>query len=129
MNDKMAKLKLMKIIKELNNGSSVLKLVKHYNLDHRIEWQSLSRLPIEIAEKVKIAKFNEIFFPFKIKNQWQIIELLDKRKKDNRESYYREKATEILFQEYGEQVLKIWMMSLRNSAYIKILYPKLNILN
>lgn len=134
VNDAQAEAKLMRIITALNNGGSFATLAKSNSQDYsdadqggEMGWVSLSQLPVELAQKIKSAKLNEVSSPFKIGNQWQIIEVTGQRQKDDTKAYQQEQATGALFQENAQQALKTWMMSLRDGAYVKILDPELKI--
>jgi len=134
LNDSQAQAKLMRIATALKNGEPFATLAKSNSQDHNdtdqsgdMGWVSLSQLPLELAEKVKSAKLNEVSPPFRIGNQWQMIEVTDQRHRDDTKAYQQEQATQALFQENAQEALKTWMMSLRDSAYVKILHPALKI--
>lgn len=129
-----AKAKLMRIITAINNGQRFSTLARansqnHDNADSGgdMGWVSLQTLPMALAEKIRTSPIDVISQPFQVNNSWQIIKVTAKRKKDNTAAYQEEEATNALFQQNAAQVLKTWMMSLRDSAYVDILNPELKL--
>lgn len=134
VNDDQAQAKLVRIVTALKNGEPFSTLAKSNSQDHNdadqngdVGWVPLSQLSPELAAKVKSAKLNQVSLPFRVGNQWQIIEVTDQRQRNDTKDYQQEQATQALFQENAQEALKTWMMSLHDSAYVKILDPLLKI--
>ncbi|WP_119327703.1 peptidylprolyl isomerase [Cysteiniphilum halobium] len=132
--DSDAKAKLMRILTALDNGQSFSDLAKANsdapdNADNGgdMGWISLNSQPPALAQAIKAAKLNKVSTPFKVNNNWQIIEVLAKRKQDDTANYQKEQAMMALFNENAQQALKTWMLSLRDSAYVEIVDQNLNL--
>ena len=137
--DIQAKIKLVQIMKAFNSDRDLFGIFRKSDLqkkcyispDHQdLEpgWVSLSQLPKKLAQNIRSTRLNEVSLPFKIGNQWQIIEVSDQRQKDGTKIYEQAQATQVLFQENAQKSLKTWISSLRDEAYIKILNSELELI-
>ncbi|MBK2124144.1 peptidylprolyl isomerase [Fangia hongkongensis] len=134
VDNEQAKAKLSRIITAIDNGQSFADAAKANSQNHdnasdggNMGWIDPNTLSPVLASKIKTTKIGKISTPFQVGNQWQIIQVNDKRKEDNTKAYQTEQATNALFQQNAQQALKTWMLSLRDSAYVKILDDKLKL--
>ena len=134
VNDSQAKSKLLRILNSIKNGQKFSTLAKSNSDDlasansgGSLGWKSPTELPEPISAKLKSIKDEVISKPFKVGNSWQIIQVTGVRNKDNTKEYQKRLALNALFQDNAQLVIKTWMMSLRDSAYIKIIDPNLKI--
>jgi len=133
-----AKAKLNRIILGLKAGEtfgdSAEKFSENYdtaNNGGKVGWISmleLNKIAPAVATKLKELKKNQISKPFNAgNNEWQIIMYTDTRMFDDAKAKEEAKAIEALSYQKAEAIYKTWILSLRDSAYIKVLDSALKI--
>lgn len=127
INDENAKNKLISILDQLNHGHSFSELARANFETIDLEsnngdpsWINLKDQPEELARAIQFAKLGEITKPFKVNDSWRVIKVLNQRQEDDTDLYQREQAMSALFNEKAQEILKNWIISLRDSSYIEI---------
>lgn len=72
------------------------------------------------AEKARNLEIGEISEPFKSSEGWHIVEILDRRKRDQTEERRRNRARQALARRKIEEEGEAWLQRLRNEAYVEI---------
>lgn len=72
------------------------------------------------AERLRQLEVGEVSEPFKSSNGWHIVEVLDRRKRDQTEERRRNRARQALARRKIEEEGEIWLRRLRDEAYVEI---------
>jgi peptidyl-prolyl cis-trans isomerase SurA len=132
VSDDQAKSQLERILIDLKNGASFSDLAKSNSQDYdnankggNMGWITLTEVPFKVSKEIEQTAIGKVSQPFKSDDAWQIIKVINQRKKDDTAEYIRQQAANVLFQQKAQQAVKSWMMSLKDNAYIHIINPKL----
>ncbi|WP_353251967.1 peptidylprolyl isomerase [Salinisphaera sp. PC39] len=72
------------------------------------------------AERLRQLEAGEISEPFKSPNGWHIVEVLDRRERDQTEERRRARARQALGRRKVEEEGEVWLRRLRDEAYVEI---------
>lgn len=75
----------------------------------------------DFAKIVRSSKLGVISQPFKTEHGWHILEVIDSRKADRTDDFYRQQAYKQLVNKQAQEESKNWVNGLRKRADIKIL--------
>ncbi|MDA7742074.1 peptidylprolyl isomerase [Francisellaceae bacterium] len=132
VSNEQAKAQLERITNDLKNGVSFSELAKSnsQNYDNAnkggdMGWVTLTTVPFKISKMIETTPAGRYSEPFQVDDTWQIIKVNKERKHNDTETYLKQQAANVLFQQKAQQAVKTWMVSLKNNAYIKILNPQL----
>ena len=85
----------------------------------RTPWSSPSQIPPQITEALGGLKPGQLAQPFKAQDRWQVVRLVDRRRRDDGGKYMRELARRQLIQRKAVDETERWHERLRSAAYIR----------
>jgi peptidyl-prolyl cis-trans isomerase SurA len=127
-----AKEQLSRITQSLDNGKSFAQLARENSQNYSnassggdMGWIATSSSPLALSKAMLQTPVGEFSKPFATQGGWQIIKVNKIRNQDITQQYLQKQAMNVIFQRKAQQAIKTWMNSIKQSAYIKILNPKL----
>lgn len=90
------------------------------NKGGELGWNEPELFNSAFAEKVKSLEIGEISEPFKSPEGWHIVEVLDRRERDQTEERRRNRARQALARRKIEEEGEVWIRRLRDEAYVEI---------
>ncbi len=115
---------ITKISKQIKNGASFTDLARQYSKDPIIKsiWLEKNKLPDLFQQQLLGLKLNEVSMPFKIEQNWRIIEVFAEREIDIHISNIKKQ----LFQAKRNAFFQAWVKTLHTKeVYIDIFENKL----
>lgn len=82
-------------------------------------WKSAADFVPEFAEVLGSLQPGEISEPFRSRFGWHIVQLLDRRSRDNTEGYLRDQAREAILKRKSDEEWELWLRRLRDEAYVE----------
>lgn len=83
-------------------------------------WSEPAAFHPAFAEKLQSLEIDEISEPFKSPEGWHIVEVLDRRERDQTEERRRNRARQALARRKIEEEGEVWIRRLRDEAYVEI---------
>ncbi|MQM39830.1 Chaperone SurA [wastewater metagenome] len=81
-------------------------------------WLGPQEMPPAVRRAVEGMQAGSVSRPFKSRNGWHLIQLVEQRRKDTTEAYRRNQAAEQLRQRKEDEELELWLRQLREEAYV-----------
>ncbi len=89
-----------------------------------LKWSDPGTFVPEFNKVMQALEINELSEPVKTQFGWHLIEVLERREKDQTEDNKRKKAYQILHNRKFEEEAQLWVRELKDQAYIKIIDDK-----
>lgn len=122
-----AKAKLFKLRSDILAGADFAKVAKENSEDigsmlggGDLGWSSPGMFVPEFEATIEQAKVGEISPPFKTQFGWHILQVIERRQEDMTQEVLRRKANNLLTSRRFEDELQMWLLELREDAYIDI---------
>ncbi len=132
MNAAKAKNTLDNILMDLKNGEKFSTLAKAYNQntateasDGKMGWITLDQQSATFKKTLRALSVGQVSKPFQTQAGWQIIQLTDKRRKNDTDTWLRHQAAQALFEQKAKKAVDTWQAQIKGESYIKILIPAL----
>ncbi len=126
MTDAQARAKLEELRKQILAGADFAKLAKEYSQDPGsaskggdLGWLDPGATVPEFQAQFDKLQVGQISQPFKTEFGWHIVQVLGRRQKDETKEYTQNKAYEELYARKSEEILRQWLSTLKDSAYIE----------
>lgn len=120
------------LYQQLKSGKHFAKLAKQYSLDSvsaakggDLGWVNPGELVPEVEKAMSKLPEHQISKPIKSQFGWHLIEVLERKKVNDTESFKRQQVRMFLQQRKFVEAVQNWQQHMRTSAYIKILDKKL----
>lgn len=131
-NDAEAKKRLLDIKERIANGESFATLAKS-NSDDTVTalkggdlgWVEPGALVPPFEKAMNELAINEVSEPIQTQFGWHIIQVLDRKQKDNSEDFKRNQVKEEIRKRKIEEETELWLRRLRDEAYVEIHMDKL----
>jgi peptidyl-prolyl cis-trans isomerase SurA len=127
MDDAAARNKLLELKQRLDNGEDFAELAKAHSDDKAnaakggdLGWSSPGEMVPQFEEMLDRLKPGQISEPFQTRFGWHIVQVLERRKHDDTEQYYRNQARKQLFERKAAEEEELWLRRLRDEAYVEI---------
>ncbi len=127
IDDAEAKRRLELIKQRLAKGEDFATLARAYSDDTSsalkggdLGWITPEVVVPSFAAAMKSLEPGEISEPVQTPFGWHIIEVLERKNRDDTLEYRKKKAREILVQRKTEEETELWLRKLRNEAYVEI---------
>jgi len=121
-----ARLKLVEVKKQLDNGADFAKLAKEFSQDPGsknnggdLGWATEGSFVPRFTEVMNSLQDGQISEPFKSQFGWHIIQLLGRREQDETEQRVRQKAEIAIQNRKADEELQLWMRRVRDEAYVE----------
>ncbi len=85
----------------------------------RTPWSPPEQLPPELAEALRGLEPGQLAEPFQAQDRWQLVRLVDRRRRDDGDKRLRELARRQLIQRKAADETQRWQERLRSAAYIR----------
>lgn len=85
-----------------------------------LAWFGPGMMTAGFENVVQSLQVGELSEPFRSRNGWHIVELLDRRVRDNTEEAMRNRAREIVFRRKLEAETELWLRRLLEEAYVEV---------
>lgn len=126
-----AQQKLERLADELlNAGADFAQLARSYSEDTlsaseggNIGWKNPGDFPPEFEEVLNDLAIDELSQPFKTRFGWHLLQVEERRERDNTEAALRNKATQQIRNRKVEENLQMWLRQIRDEAYIEYRLP------
>ena len=123
--------KLMRLADEiLKADADFAQLARSYSEDTisaseggEIGWKNPGDFPPEFEEILNELAIDELSQPFKTRFGWHLLQVQERRERDNTEAAQRNKATQQIRNRKVEESLQIWLRQLRDEAYVEYRLP------
>lgn len=123
--------KLMRLADEiLKADADFAQLARSYSEDTisaseggEIGWKNPGDFPPEFEEVLNELAIDELSQPFKTRFGWHLLQVQERRERDNTEAAQRNKATQQIRNRKVEESLQIWLRQLRDEAYVEYRLP------
>lgn len=83
-------------------------------------WVSQGVLDPAFEAQMNQLKPGQISEPFKSSFGWHIVQVLERKKAPNDQTYLREQAKKIIYQQKANEALQNWLQQLRSQSYVNI---------
>ncbi len=127
MNNEEAKAKLLKLRADILAGADFAKVAKENSEDigsmlggGDLGWSNPGMFVPEFEATIEETKVGDISMPFKSQFGWHILQVIERRQEDMTQEVLRRKASNILTSRRFEDELQVWLLELREDAYIDI---------
>ncbi|WP_353571357.1 peptidylprolyl isomerase [Candidatus Albibeggiatoa sp. nov. BB20] len=114
----------------LNAGADFAQLARNYSEDTisaseggNIGWKNPGDFPPEFEEILNELTIGELSPPFKTRFGWHLLQIQERRERDNTEAALRNKATQQIRNRKVEESLQMWLRQIRDEAYIEYRLP------
>ncbi|MCV6636443.1 peptidylprolyl isomerase [Candidatus Albibeggiatoa sp. nov. NOAA] len=126
-----AQQKLERLADELlNAGADFAQLARSYSEDTlsaseggNIGWKNPGDFPPEFEEVLNDLAIDELSQPFKTRFGWHLLQVEERRERDNTEAALRNKATQQIRNRKVEENLQMWLRQIRDEAYVEYRLP------
>ncbi|KTD65297.1 peptidylprolyl isomerase [Legionella spiritensis] len=116
------------VYQQLKAGKDFARMAKQYSLDAAsaikggdLGWVNSGELVPEFEKAMDELAVNKISKPVKSGFGWHIIQVLERKKVDDSESFKRQQVRQFLHQRKFTEAVQNWQQHLRTDAYVKIL--------
>ena len=116
------------LYQQMQSGKDFAQLAKKYSVDTAsaikggdLGWISPGETVPPFEEAMNQLKLNEVSKPVKTPFGWHLIQVLDRKKVDDSDSWKKQQVRQFLFQRKLAEALQTWQQHLRNEAYIQIM--------
>lgn len=117
----------------LKNPKQFGEFAQEYSDDHNssnrggmLGWVQLNTLPAPIAQAVSSMTKGALSQPINADNgNWYLVQLMNKRKKNDTETYLKTQAKIAIFNKKAQAALSLWESQIRGASYVKIVDPNL----
>lgn len=121
-----AEAKLRDLRKQAEGGADFADLAKRYSADSAnaanggdLGWVTPGEMVPAFEEQMDKLAAGEISEPFKTPFGWHIVQVLDRRRHDNTDTFLRGQARDAIRQRKIEEETQTWLARLRDDAYIE----------
>jgi len=125
-NDEKARLQLVDIKKQLDNGGDFIKLAEKFSQDPGsknnggdLGWAAEGTFVPRFTEVMNSLQAGQLSEPFKSQFGWHIIQVLERRDLDETEQRIRQKAEMAIQNRKADEELQLWIRRIRDEAYVK----------
>lgn len=115
------------IKKQLDQGADFAALAKKYSNDPTsasaggdLGWSAPDKFVPEFAHEIETLPLNKISSPFKTKFGWHIVEVLERKNKDNAANQEKENARLAIRKQKYDDELQMWLRQIRQEAFVDI---------
>lgn len=125
--DKKVKADMLALRKQIQQGGDFAKIAKAHSEGPNafnggnVGWINRSIVVPSFAKVMETLPVGQLSQPFKSGNGWHMIEILQKRQKDETETFRKNQIKELLYQRKFEEGIENWVDQLREVTYIKVL--------
>ncbi len=126
LSDKQCITKLEQIRERIENGDSFENLARSYSEDPgsasqggNLGWVSPGQMVPEFEKAMEKLKPGEVSKPVHSRFGWHLIQVLERRSKDNSAEYLRARAREAIRRRKTDEETEIWLRRLRDESYIE----------
>ncbi len=123
-----AKKQVKNIYQQLKSGKNFAEMAKNYSLDTGsavkggdLGWVTPGELVPEFEKTMNSLAPHKISEPVKSKFGWHLIEVLERRQKDDTAAFKRQQIQQFLQQRKFGELVQSWQQRIRSEAYINIL--------
>lgn len=127
VDDRSARERLRELQERLENGEDFAVLARAHSDDKasaakggELGWTSPGQMVPAFEAAMDRLEAGEISEPFQSRFGWHIVEVLERRRHDDTESFYRNQARKQLFERKAVEEEQLWLRRLRDEAYIEI---------
>lgn len=127
LTDSEARMRLEDLKREIKQGTEFSVLAKTHSEDlgsgnsgGDLGWVTPDQLVPDFAQAMNETKIGEISEPFKSSFGWHILEVLDRKKENNREELIKLNAENMIRARKIEEKLESWMRQMRDEAYVEV---------
>lgn len=127
MTDEEAKAKLLKLRADITAGADFAKVARDNSEDigsmlsgGDLGWSNPGMFVPEFEAQIKTATVGPISDPFKSQFGWHILQVTERRQEDMTQEVLQRKAANILTSRRFEDELQVWLMELKEDAFIDI---------
>ncbi len=121
-----AQQKLIRLADEiLNAGADFAQLARNYSEDiasasegGELGWNNPGDFPPEFEEVLNELSIGKLSQPFKTRLGWHLLQVQDRRERDNTEAALRTKAMQQIHNRKVDENLQMWLRQIRDEAYI-----------
>lgn len=131
IDDEMARHRLQLIKQRLKEGSDFASLAEAYSDDTAsavkggdLGWITPEVVVPPFAHAIETLPIGQISDPVQTPFGWHIIQVLERKKRDDTLEFRRKKARETLVRRKTEEETELWLRKLRNEAYVEIHYDE-----
>ena len=126
LSDKQCKTRLEQIRERIENGDTFETLAKTHSEDPgsasqggNLGWISPGQMVPEFEKAMEKLKPGEISKPVHSRFGWHLIQVLERRTRDNSAEYLRARAREAIRRRKTDEETEIWLRRLRDESYIE----------
>lgn len=126
ISDDEARLRVQQIRDRIMAGESFEDMAREYSDDPlsaskggQLDWFEPGRYGTAFDEAVAGLKKGEISQPFRTQVGWHIVQLLDRRQKDNTEELRREQARKAIYERKADETYETFLRRIRDEAYVE----------
>lgn len=123
-----AKKQVRNIYQQITSGKDFATMAKQYSLDIAsavkggdLGWVSPGELVPEFEKEMNSLPLHRLSKPVKSKFGWHLIEVLERRQKDDSIAFRKQQAQQLLQQRKFSELVQNWQQHIRAEAYIKIM--------
>ena len=124
--DDAAQAKLRELRQRIENGADFAELARDFSNDTAnadnggdLGWINPGEMVPTFEEQLNKLATGEISQPFKTGFGWHIVQVLERRRHDNTDTFVRSQARNTIRQRKTEEELQSWLARLRDDAYIE----------
>jgi len=121
-----ARLKLVDVKKQLDNGGDFVKLAEKFSQDPGsknnggdLGWAAEGTFVPRFTQVMNSLQNGQISEPFKSQFGWHIIQVLERRDLDETEQRIRQKAERAIQNRKADEELQLWLRRIRDEAYVE----------
>jgi peptidyl-prolyl cis-trans isomerase SurA len=114
----------------LHAGADFAQLARNYSEDAisaseggQIGWKNPGDFPPEFEDVLNELAIGELSRPFKTRFGWHLLQVEERRERDNTEAALRNKATQQIQNRKTEESLQMWLRQIHDEAYIEYRLP------
>lgn len=128
-----AQQKLLRLADDIMNaGADFAQLARSYSEDTvsaseggEIGWKNPGDFPPEFEDVLNELPIGKLSQPFKTRFGWHLLQVQERRERDNTEAALRNKATQQIRNRKVEENLQMWLRQIRDEAYVEYRLPGL----
>jgi len=125
--DAQSKELITEIKTKIDQGVDFAKLAEKYSDDPSsasaggdLGWSTPQKFTPEFSKEVETMPINKVSNPFKTKFGWHIVEVLERKNKDNAVAKVKDTTLSSMKKQKYEDELKIWLRQIRQEAFVDI---------
>jgi len=118
---------LAQIRQRINNGESFAALAAEFSEDPNsasnggeLPWFSSGQMPREMENVAGTLEKEQLSQPFRTQYGWHLLQVLDRRQRENSDAAARQQAEQSLRQRRMEQETERWIRQLRDETFIEV---------